>query len=359
MAIDSTIRAIIRENGHITLDEMMQEVASNNPCSYYRNIMDIGEKGDFITSPEISQLFGEIIGIWVIQQWNMLGKPRKFTLLELGPGTGILMRDILRSTLLAQKMMNSADILMYDINPHFIRKQQELLGQNKNIGWINSLDNIPKQPLVVLSNEFFDALPIKQYRKIKTTWYESILVTDPTDGMIKYDRMELNSNLQEQLNKEHQEAGDGAVIEESVPSQAVVKKLAKIINKYTGSFLAIDYGYDIAPSLRLKTQYNPTLQAIKNHEYQSMLDTLGEADLSAHVDFQAIMRAASMAGIKNGIIDTQESFLKSYGIMVRLRQLQEQNSKELGEILSKQVYRLTAREQMGELFKVIQFWKCP
>ena len=357
MPIDSNVRKVINDNGHIAIDEMMANITTSSPISYYKTTSDLGAEGDFVTAPVISQLFGEMVGLWIIDQWQKLGSPSKFTLLELGPGTGELMRDVLRSANLAKSMKDAAQILMYDINPHFIKKQKELLtGLHNNISWIDTLDGLPKQPIIVISNEFFDALPIKQFKKIKRTWYESVLVCDPMDSRLKYDHIEVNNNMQKHMKNEHPKARDGAVVEESVAAHAIIKRLGKLINKYTGAFLAIDYGYNVPKAERLDTQYNSTLQAIKDHEYQSMIDTLGEADLSAHVDFQALMMAAGTAGIKHGIIDTQERFLKSYGIMIRLEQLQKQSDATTAENLGKQVYRLTSHEQMGELFKVIQFW---
>lgn len=360
MAIDSAIRNIIKNNGYITVDEMMSEIISANPLSYYRTAKNIGSKGDFITSPEISQLFGEVIGLWIIDQWQKIGSPSKFTLLELGPGTGTMMRDVLRSIKLVPQIKEAAHIHMYDVNPHFIEQQKEKLAPlHSNIRWIKNLHELPKQPLIVISNEFFDALPIKQFKKIKHTWYESILVTSPEDGRIKFNQLEVNSKLQKQLKQEHPNATDGAVVEESVASYKIIKMLAELINEHTGSLLAIDYGYDMPKSDRMPTQYNSTLQAIMNHEYQPIIETLGEADLSAHVDFQALMMAAGTAGIKYGSITSQEQFLKAFGIMIRLQQLQRQNDTVTSEILGKQVYRLTSPKQMGNLFKVLQFWKCP
>ena len=358
MPIDSAIRNVIKNNGYITIDEMMSEVVSSNPLSYYKITENIGSEGDFITSPEVSQLFGETIGLWVIDQWQKMGSPAKFTLLELGPGQGTMMRDVLRSIELMPQIKEAAHIYMYDVNPHFIKQQKQKLALlHDNIKWIDTLKKLPKQPLIVISNEFFDALPIKQFKKIKNTWYESILVSSPTDGRIKYDQMQVNDRLQRQLEAEHPNARDGAVVEESIASHTIIKDLALIINKKTGSFLAIDYGYDAPSPERMTSQYNSTLQAIMNHEYQPIIDTLGEADLSAHVDFRALMQAAGTAGITEAFITSQEHFLKSYGIMIRLNQLQEQNDSETSEILGKQVYRLTAHEQMGNLFKALQFWK--
>lgn len=357
MPIDSTIRAVIKDNGYITIDEMMSEIISANPLAYYRTTENIGSEGDFITSPEISQLFGEIIGLWIIDQWQKIGSPNKFTLLELGPGEGTMMRDILRSLKLAPKVKNAAQVCMFDINPHFIKQQkQKLVPLHDNIEWISNIDSLPKQPIITVSNEFFDAMPIKQFKKLKETWYESVLICHPEDEIIKYDQIQVNKRLQNQLQEDHPNAIDGAVVEESVVSHVIIKQLAKVVAKYCGSFLAIDYGYNTQRSERIPTQYNSTLQAVMNHKYRPIIDTLGEADLSAHVDFQALMQAAGTSGIKHGTIISQEHFLKSYGIMVRLNQLQEQNDKKTAEILGKQVYRLTSADQMGQLFKAMQFW---
>lgn len=360
MAIDSSIRQIINHNGYIAIDEMMGEVLTNNTSSYYRNIEHIGKEGDFITSPEISQLFGEVIGLWVIEQWQKLGKPKEFILLELGPGQGILMRDILRTVKLAPECLNVLKIKLYDVNPYFIEKQKHTLAQyNEDIEWIGELhhlENLSRLPLIVVSNEFFDALPIKQYKKLKKLWHEVVMVVDPADSYLKFDTIEINRVFQKQLKYEHPNAEEGAVVEESVPALNIVRKLASHINKYKGSFLAIDYGYNIQGSERLATQYNSTLQAIKNHQYHPIIASIGEADLSAHVDFNALARSIIPVGLKHSFISTQAEFLIKYGILIRLVNLQKANPGELSENLGKQVYRLTAKEQMGELFKVLEFW---
>jgi SAM-dependent MidA family methyltransferase len=359
MPIDSVIRKIIKAAGHITIDDMMAEIMTNNSSAYYQNVEEIGAEGDFITAPEISQLFGEIIGLWVIEKWQQIGCPSKLTLLELGPGRGTLMKDLLRSVSLKPELASSLEVVMHDVNPKFIKKQKEQLASYENIKWQTNLADLPKQPLIVISNEFFDALPIKQYRKYKKTWYESTMVVDPVDGRIKYSKLGINKNLQSHFNQEHPDATDGAIIEESVTGFAIIKRLAKQIKKHSGAFLAIDYGYNIEMPQRQATQYNATLQAIKDHEYQSIIDTLGEADLSSHVDFVALKKAAARSGIKDARICTQEEFLKKYGIMIRLQQLQQQNKGEVADRLGKQVWRLTSAEQMGELFKVIEFVSAP
>ncbi len=356
MPIDSKIRKIIESNGHIKIDDMMQHVLSNHTNSYYRAVQDIGKYGDFITSPEISQLFGEIIALWAIEKWQDLGSPKKFLLLELGPGQGKLMQDFLRVAKLVPKFFDAAKIYLLEINSNFVTKQRDNLSKyEKDIQWISDVKQIPEMVSIIISNEFFDALPIKQYMKVKDKWFESILVIDPLDERIKYDKMELGNPLQEQLLNDHINACDGAIIEESIESLEIIRFLSQHLYKYGGANLVIDYGYNIKILDRTRGQYNSTLQAIKNHKYHSVLSSLGEADLTAHVDFNALAKAAYERGIKNHSISSQRDFLLKYGIEIRLEDLKSKVSSKQGDLLERQVSRLIAENQMGELFKVLEF----
>ena len=355
MAVDSQIREIIKNQGYITIDNMMREVLSLNKESYYRSVKNIGAAGDFITAPEISQMFGEIIGIWVTTKWQDLGKPAKIILLELGPGQGILMRDILKTLRITPELFQALKICLYDINPYFIAKQKDNLEPyEKEIIWLNKIDDIPASlPIIVIANEFFDALPIKQYIKIKDLWYESILAIDPADGMIKFDKIEVHKTLQKQLLLDHPSAHDGAVVEESVESLDIIRLLASRIVKNTGSTLIIDYGYNIDKA-RSRRQYHSTLQAVKGHKYSSIIDTLGEADLSAHVDFQGLAKAAHEYGIIESNISTQAEFLTKYGILHRLESLKNK-APGYSHVLERQLRRLISEQEMGVLFKVLEF----
>ena len=360
MPIDSNIRNIIKTNSHIKIDDMMREVLSNTPNSYYKITKNIGEHGDFITSPEISQLFGELIALWAIEQWQKLGSPKKFSLLELGPGQGQLMQDFLRVVKLVPEFFDAAQIHLLEINPYFIKKQKAKLTEyNKNIKWISDIKQIPKLPSIIISNEFFDALPIKQYMKVKDKWFESILVIDPIDEHIKYDKIELHKALQTQLALDYINARDGAIIEESLESLDIIRSLSKHLFTYSGAKLIIDYGYAIEAPTRHRGQYNSTLQAIKNHQYHSIISSLGEADLTAHVDFDALKKAAHEQGVNNYTISSQKEFLIKYGIEMRLQALKINASQNDKEILDKQVFRLTASQQMGELFKVLELIAIP
>lgn len=358
MPIDSNIRYHIKEHGHIKIDDMMREALSTSNESYYKSTKTLGEAGDFITSPEISQLFGEIIALWTIEKWRTLGSPERFALIELGPGRGKLMQDFLRVAKLDTKFYAAIEIFLHEINPFFIDLQKaNLIEYNKTISWIKNFEGIPQIPAIFIANEFFDVLPIKQYLKVKTKWFESTLVTDPVDGRIKFSKIELHKALQKQLLSEHKNAKDGAIIEESIESLNIIRKLSKHIQKHTGAALIIDYGYNIYSNERKRNQYNSTLQAIKNHQYSSIIDTLGEADLTAHVDFNALSKAAKEKNIKNIAFGTQKEFLLKYGIKLRLESLKNSLSQEDFSIIEKQVFRLTSPRQMGELFKVLELLK--
>lgn len=357
MAIDHKIRSIIKDFGYIRIDDMMREALSTNPNSYYRSKKSIGAEGDFITSPEISQLFGETIGFWVISKWQELGCPKNFALVEFGPGQGILMRDLMRVAKLVPEFSDIVQIFLYEINKNFIQKQKANLSfiTKQKINWINDVNNLPLIPCIVISNEFFDALPIRQYIKIRQTWYESVIICDPIDSRFKFDKIELNKALSNQLNVTHKNAQDGALIEESAESLTIMRKIAAHLVKFGGACLTIDYGYNIEPFERSRSQYNSTLQAIKNHRYQPITDFLGESDLSAHVDFNALKNSAMQKGIKSIFTSSQHEFLINSGITIRHQSLKIKASKENATILDNQLYRLIAKEQMGEIFKAMEY----
>lgn len=356
MAIDSKIRSIIKNLGHIKIDDMMREVLSAHRGSYYKSKEAIGETGDFITAPEISQLFGETIGFWLINKWYELGSPTDFALVELGPGMGTLMADLMRVLNLVPELNNAVDIFLLEINKNFIKKQKDKLNYlKKEPTWISSINELPKKLCIIISNEFFDAMPIKQYIKLKDKWYESVIICDPVDEELKLDKMELSKALLEQLEIDHKNAKDGAVVEESVESLNIMRKVAVHLLKFGGSCLTTDYGYNIEPYNRTRGQYNSTLQAIKNHKYHPIMSSLGEADLTAHVDFDALKNAVLQKGIKEINISSQHDFLIKHGIKIRHKLLKKGNSSEIIKILDKQLHRLIDKSQMGEIFKVMEY----
>ncbi len=359
MPIDSNIREIILQNGYITVDEMMRKVLSSEPTSYYQSQNNLGSEGDFTTSPEISQLFGEIIGLWCTQQWQNLGSPPRINLVELGAGRGLLMRDILRVARLVPEFYKALQIELVEINPHFIKHQQDNLAQfDVDKKWLSKITNITKKiPTIIIANEFFDALPIKQYVKEKDSWTEVNLVIDPTDSKIKFSKIKVHNELQTYLLQTYSAAADGAVLEESKEAWQVMRFIAKHLQQYKGSGLIIDYGYYIPAFKRTRYQYNSTLQAIKAHKYHPLLETLGEADLSAHVDFYYLEQALkSISKLElYPIITSQRDFLIEYGILLRSNLLKAKLCLKQAELIERQVERLISPKQMGSLFQVMQF----
>lgn len=364
MSIENEIRKVVGKQGYIYLDELMRMAMSSSANSYYRSKQPLGSDADFITSPEISQMFGEMIGLWCLQEWERLGKPNPVNLLELGPGRGLLVRDLLRATKNVPSFHDALQIQMLEINPKLIKEQQEQLkefnaGDNCALNWIDSVSRIAELPTIVVANEFFDALPIRQYIKVKKEWHEVALVIDPIDGMLKLDKRPMMPRLLVgQVVLEHLKARDGAVIEESPESIEIIQIIAEHIRKFGGAALIIDYGYDLPPLLRNDNQYMGTLQAVKRHKFTPVLASLGEADLSAHVDFHALGQAAKARYVEVGRVELQGEFLKRIGIGIRLNDLQEKNP-ELADVLARQVDRLVCEEKMGRLFKVMELRNNP
>ena len=354
MSIDSKIKALIKQNGSITIDEMMSEVMSVNPSSYYQKKETFGYKGDFITAPEISQLFGETIALWALGQWYQMGRPSTTNIVELGPGQGVLMRDFLNVARLVPEFYQSLTIELIEINHNFIKEQKHNLRLvNLPIKHHDSIELIVKAPTIIIANEFFDAMPIKQYIKIYGLWYEVVLVVNTKCDNIKFDKKEISEELQGYLLQTHINASEGAIIEISHKSWEIGRFIAEHIMDFGGAALIIDYGYCVEPLNRQAAQYNSTLQAIKDHKYHPLLASLGDADLSAHVDFYALQSLMKSKGIKTSEVTSQRDFLIQNGILLRSTTLQDKLPASEAKIIAKQVDRLIATDKMGLLFKVL------
>ncbi len=289
---------------------------------YYANNNPFGKEGDFITAPEISQIFGELIGAWLQNIWQS-SLDGQAILCEVGPGRGTLMRDALRATKNSEFHKN-IDICLIETS-HALRgvQAERLQVTHPRISWHNTLDNLPSMPLFLIANEFFDALPIRQYlenneeRKIITN--ENTLSFSP-DGKVTR--------------------------EESPASVSIMKQIAEHIKKYGGAALIIDYGYTT-------TTHGDSLQAMKNHKYVEPLQEPGEADITAHVDFTTLKNAAAETGSHVWGAVEQGTFLNRLGAELRAINLcKSASDTQQKEILSG-LERLTSPHQMGTLFKVL------
>lgn len=325
MNLESHIKNLISFNGPIGVDQFMEVVISH----YYKNNNPFGSKGDFITAPEISQMFGEIVGIWCANHWMNTGS-NTFTLVEIGGGNGTLMSDLLRGTKHIPKFHQSiTQIAMVEISPLLQAKQKSTINFS-NIAWYNDLNELDTENCIIICNEFFDALPIKQFIK-EDDGFKEILVT-LNNGKFEFIK---SSRLFHNLTS----ASTGSIIETSSASLAYASVIKNKIGK-NGKALIIDYGYVDPP-------YKSTLQALKHHKYHDVLSDLGTADITALVDFKALGEV-----FPNSKITTQGEFFKTYGIEARAQSL-IQNGANANEV-NLALYRLTAAEQMGSLFKVLE-----
>jgi NADH dehydrogenase [ubiquinone] 1 alpha subcomplex assembly factor 7 len=312
----SALRARIQGDGPISVADWMEACNS----AYYAKSDPLGREGDFITSPEISQCFGEIIGLFLADLWRRAGSPAPFSLVELGPGRGTLMADALRAAALQPGFAEAARLHLVETSPTLRARQAENLSAHAP-EWHDRLEDVPDDaPLILIANEFFDALPVRQFTEAETErrieWREGFAFTET-----------------------------GPFRETSPASLLVAAEIGRRLSARGIGALVIDYGY-AGPAM------GDTLQAMRGHRYAPVLETPGEADLTCHVDFTAIAEAALAEGAVAHPLADQGDFLESLGIWLRARRLAESNPARAGDILSG-VERLTDREGMGGLFKAL------
>ncbi len=356
MSIELMLRREISDKGYIDLARFMELNLTSSRFSYYRNSSPLGESGDFITAPEASQLFGEMLGMWCYLCWQQLGRPAKLNLVELGPGRGLMMQDILRSTKNLPEFHNSLNISLFEISEELVKAQTDNLEKYRDkveLHWIDKLAKIDEAPTIFLANEFFDALPVRQFVKIKDEWFENTVATDPETEKFTLRRQRVNELLEQQLSSEHPSARDGAILEESPKTLEYIRTISQILEANDGFALIIDYGYQIPPKTRTKYQYTPTLQAVKNHKYVPIFDSFGEEDLTAHVDFHAIkQKAMEYSSLASDTIK-QNELLSNLGIDLRFKQLLNNSNSSQAETLKRGYHRIMDESQMGSLFKAM------
>lgn len=331
------ISALIRASGPLTLAEFMALCLQHPEHGYYTNRDPLGAKGDFTTAPEISQMFGELLGLCLAQSWVDAGAPARFTLAELGPGRGTLMADILRATRAVPGFHAAADILLVETSPALRARQADALS-GFHPTWANQLT--PKsQPLFLVANEFFDALPIRQFIRDETGWRERVVGLD--QGELAFGLTEATKLASLQHRWDNTEKGD--IVELNGHADAVASELGSHIAAHGGCALIIDYG-------DWRSQ-GDTFQALKAHEKVNPLAAPGTADLTAHVDFEALAQAATKA--RHSKVTPQGVFLERLGITARAQALAQNLS---GAALDSHITahrRLTHPEEMGTLFKVM------
>jgi NADH dehydrogenase [ubiquinone] 1 alpha subcomplex assembly factor 7 len=340
------LRERIARNGPISVHDFMQSCLSDRRHGYYPTRQPIGQAGDFVTAPEISQMFGELIGAWAAAVWQAMGEPRAVTVAELGPGRGTLMADALRVWCSVPKLRDSLSVLLVETSPVLRDVQRQTLHDSSApIQWCETLDQAPQGPLIVIANEFFDALPVRQRVREGGVWRERcVRIAD--DGSFAFCA---GAPVEGEVLPSPVGAADapeGAIVETRPAAGSLVALLAARAGTAPVAAVIADYGH-------AKTSFGDTLQAVRRHRFADPLATPGEADLTAHVDFAALKASAAELGLAAYGPMPQGEFLLKLGLAARCERLmRDASDTQRGAILSGAA-RLADPDQMGLLFKVL------
>jgi NADH dehydrogenase [ubiquinone] 1 alpha subcomplex assembly factor 7 len=339
-ALGQRLLNLIRAQGPITVAHYMQAALGDPAHGYYMRGDPLGR--DFVTAPEVSQMFGELIGLFFVQAWADRGQPDAFHLVELGPGRGTLMADMMRAAAgVAPGFAAAAEIVLVETSPALRDVQARTLSRLR-VRWATSLPETDGAPLFLVANEFFDALPIRQFVRARSGWHERMVAADGDRLCFAATPEPVPQAL---IPRDLGDAVQGSVFETNPAAESLMREIAARAAEGGGLALVIDYGHS-------KSATADTLQAVKAHAYCDVLADPGEADLTAHVDFAALKRAAEAEGADVYGPVTQGAFLHALGIAARAERLKQGSPADGGEI-DAALARLTAPGEMGTLFKAM------
>lgn len=336
-SVKDDLIALIRANGPVPVAEYMGRAAE----AYYARQQPFGTAGDFITAPEISQMFGEMIAAWLVDLWLQMGRPEAVRLVELGPGMGTLSADIMRTCKAWPAFRDAVRLHLVETSERLRERQAEAL-KGIDVTWHDSTATLPDDlPCFIVANEFFDALPIHQFQKTGGAWRERLVGYDDAAQRFFFTA----AAGEEEAGQAFPAAPDGSIFEMSPVSIAIVDDLAQRVARTGGAALLIDYGHT-------KPGFGDTLQALVKHAYADPLEDPGGRDITAHVDFGTLRTVAAQHAAVWGAV-TQGAFLNAMGIALRAQKLAEHAMEEQRKGIMAALNRLTAPEQMGRLFKVM------
>jgi NADH dehydrogenase [ubiquinone] 1 alpha subcomplex assembly factor 7 len=343
-ALEREIRALIESEGPIPVSRYMAIALGHPQYGYYLTRDPFGAGGDFITAPEVSQMFGELIGLWCAEVWRGMSGPARVHLVELGPGRGTLMSDLLRAARVVPDFHGALEVHLVDTSPVLEARQRAALEHaGVPIEWHRNVERLPAGPLIIIANEFLDALPVDQIVKTERGWHERKIgmhagrldfVLDPTP-------LDIEEHLPERLRG----AQPGVLLESR--DLAPMREVARRITEHGGAALIIDYGHT-------QSGFGDTLQGVRAHKTVDPLENPGQADLTSHVDFEALATAAMRWGLHAIGPVTQGNFLRAIGIALRAENLKRGRDPATVADVDAALARLTAPSPgMGELFKVL------
>ncbi len=328
---------------NLPLDQFIHLALYDKDKGYYMKKNPFGEYGDFITAPNITRLFSEIIAIWTITFWKSIGSPKQFNLLELGAGNGEMMKVIDETLVNFPECYNACSFFIHEKSDFLINEQKKNL-KSKKFTWLKDIKKINSNPTIFLANEFFDAIPIKQFFKKKEGWFERFVnLNDPKKAKFKEEKIDIEK-IEKHLNFEISKNQN--VIEYSPDTFKYLKIICDLIQKNDGGMLIIDYGY-------ANIKMYETLQAVNNHKYSNILENIGDSDITYNINFYSFEKFINQFKEVSSIFTNQKKFLTSMGILERAEIVSKNVSFSKKADLFYRVRRLIDEKQMGELFKVM------
>lgn len=342
-----SMRQIIAADGPLSVARYMAACLYDPEHGYYATRADIGRTGDFITAPEVSQMFGEVLGLMCADIWVKMGRPNPVQLIELGPGRGLLMADIVRVARVMPDFAAALRVTLVDISPSLRRAQAETLsGQVRALMWADRLRDADDGPCIILGNEFLDCLPVRQFVRMARGWQERVVALGP-DGSLIYALSPQTLSGISAIPPRLRDSPEGTLVEVRPQAEAVLADIAGRLKRHTGVAVFIDYG----PA---QSEAGDTVQALVGHQKVDPLHHPGFADITARVDFEALIAAGTEAGLYAHGPVTQGRLLKTLGIDIRAERLMRA-APDKAPVIVRAKERLCADDQMGRLFKAVAF----
>ncbi|MEE9301274.1 MAG: SAM-dependent methyltransferase [Alphaproteobacteria bacterium] len=335
------LKRLIAGLGPLTVEQYMAAALGDPELGYYNRNEPFGRQGDFVTAPEISQMFGELIGLWCAVTWRQMGAPKPPRLVEIGPGRGTLMADALRALQTVSDFKGVVKLHLIETSPSLERRQRERL-EGTGATWHRTLAGLPSGPALIVANELFDALPIRQLVRTRRGWTERCVDTDG-DGF-RFVLAPGGSAAAALVPARLRDAPEGSVFEFSPSGISLAHQIGQLLAVSGGAALVIDYGH-------AESRLGETLQAVSRHRPHPVLEAPGEVDMTAHVDFALLGQAAREAGARTYGPVSQRAFLKALGIEARARTLGAAARPDEKAEIEAGLRRLTHDSEMGSLFK--------
>jgi NADH dehydrogenase [ubiquinone] 1 alpha subcomplex assembly factor 7 len=335
--LGAILKTRIEDDGPISVHDYMETALTHPEFGYYNRAEPFGVKGDFITAPETSQMFGELIGLWCVDAWSKLGAPNTFNLIELGPGNGTLMADALRSAQLVPEFGQAAKIHLVE-NSERLKTLQAAALSDYDVAWYADIPRFGDIPTLLVANEFFDALPIHQYIYSDDQWWKRFITCK--EDQFEFTLDETPTNIPDAPAP----VSSGDILETCPLAETYLTRIYEQLALHNGAALIIDYG-------AIETILGDSFQAVKGHSYTNPLSNPGESDLTAHVKFKKLEEIAKKHNLQIQGPTTQGRFLERLGIEARASMLGRKATSNQKQQILASLKRLTSAEEMGTLFK--------